>query len=356
MPSDTTIPDAARRLRAILTDNVPYCSGTLVGQPRDFLLYYGKAEQVGRIDLANPTVDELDRLAEACQPASFGVNQQDVFDESYRKAGKLDLDSFVLAFNADTHTGLLDAVRSGLFPGTDDREIRVELYKLNVYGENAFFKSHKDTPRAENMFGSLVIVFPTPHVGGALILRHDGREWVFDSGKLLSDPSLPPRIAYAAFFSDVDHEVTLVESGHRVSATYNLYFCPSEHSPASAATDSPTALRVFHPIGENPSEVSSALQELLAEPTFLPNGGTLGFGLRHLYPFPKTWSHGDVEPLTSLKAWLKGSDSALLHACHVQGLHPALQLLHEEEWGDRRGLRPTLFDQMPVVDSAGDGE
>lgn len=87
-----------------------------------------------RIDLANATVDELDRLAEACQPASFGINQKDVFDESYRKAGKLDLDSLVLAFNADTHTGMLDAVRSGLFPGTDDRTIQVELHKLNVYG------------------------------------------------------------------------------------------------------------------------------------------------------------------------------------------------------------------------------
>lgn len=224
-------------------------------------------------------------------------------------------------------------------------------------GENAFFKSHKDTPRAENMFGSLVIVFPTPHVGGALILRHDGREWVFDSSKLLSDPGLPPSIAYAAFFSDVDHEVTLVESGHRVSATYNLYFSPSEPTPASATvTDSAARLRVVHPIGENPSEVSSALQALLASPTFLPNGGTLGFGLRHLYPFPKTWSSGDVEPLTSLKAWLKGSDAALLHACQVHGLHPALQLLHEEDWGDRRGLRSALFDQMPVIDYAGDGE
>lgn len=224
-------------------------------------------------------------------------------------------------------------------------------------GENAFFKSHKDTPRAENMFGSLVIVFPTPHVGGALILRHDGREWVFDSGKLLSDPSLPPSIAYAAFFSDVDHEVTLVESGHRVSATYNLYFSPSGAVPASAtATSSAAALRVLHPVGENPSEVSSALQALLAEPAFLPNGGTLGFGLRHLYPFPKTWSDGDVEPLTSLKAWLKGSDAALLHACHAHGLHPALQLLHEEEWDDRRGLRSTLFHRMPVVDWAGEGE
>jgi hypothetical protein len=36
------------------------------------------------------------------------------------------------------------------------------------------------------MFGSLVIVFPTPHEGGALLLRHRGQEWIFDSDQALA--------------------------------------------------------------------------------------------------------------------------------------------------------------------------
>jgi hypothetical protein len=32
------------------------------------------------------------------------------------------------------------------------------------------------------MLGSLVIVFPTPHEGGALLVRHRGQEWSFDPG------------------------------------------------------------------------------------------------------------------------------------------------------------------------------
>ena len=47
-------------------------------------------------------------------------------------------------------------------------------------GKDSFFKSHKDTPRSERMFGSLVVIFPAPHEGGALVLREDGREWTFD--------------------------------------------------------------------------------------------------------------------------------------------------------------------------------
>ena len=36
------------------------------------------------------------------------------------------------------------------------------------------------------MFGTLVIIFPTPHKGGALLLRHRGQEWTFDSGEALA--------------------------------------------------------------------------------------------------------------------------------------------------------------------------
>jgi hypothetical protein len=73
------------------------------------------------------------------------------------------------------------------------------------------------------MFGSLVIVFPTLHEGGVLFLRHRGKEWTFDSGRELTTER-QRSIRYAAFFSDIEHEVTPVISGHRVTLTYNLYF------------------------------------------------------------------------------------------------------------------------------------
>ena len=78
-------------------------------------------------------------------------------------------------------------------------------------GKDSFFKSHKDTPRSIDMIGSLVVIFPTPHKGGALVLRHDGQEYTFDSHFELS--RVQKRcIAYVAFYSDVEHEVTVVES------------------------------------------------------------------------------------------------------------------------------------------------
>ncbi|KAL0575718.1 hypothetical protein V5O48_006252 [Marasmius crinis-equi] len=114
------------------------------------------------------------------------------------------------------------------------RDVEAELYKLNVYSEwvhcadqsstslhledkGSLFRPHKDTPRSERMFGSLLIVSSTPHTGGKLVLRHEGKKSTFDSGKLLSDAV--DEIAFVAFFSDVEHEVLPVTSGHRITLT-----------------------------------------------------------------------------------------------------------------------------------------
>ena len=80
-------------------------------------------------------MEELDKLQEACQPATFGRNDEDVYDETYRKAGKMDADNFMVGFDAE-RSGLIEAVRTLLFPGEEEKKrVKAELYKLNVYGE-----------------------------------------------------------------------------------------------------------------------------------------------------------------------------------------------------------------------------
>jgi hypothetical protein len=146
------------------------------------------------------------------------------------------------------------------------------------------------------MFGSLVVVFPTTHEGGALVLREDEKEWTFDSGQEISEQT-KPSIGYVAFYSDVEHEVTLVKSGHRVTLTYNLCFTDNESSATVASvTQSELAFK-------------EALSDILADDRVLPEGGTLGFGLRHEYPIkPKT-------PLQHVLPYLKGSDAIIQRVC-----------------------------------------
>ena len=76
----------------------------------------------------------MQKLSDACQPASFGRGGADVLDESYRKAGKLDRDHFASTFDPE-QSGLLHAIRHFVLEGHEsNKSLRVELYKLNVYG------------------------------------------------------------------------------------------------------------------------------------------------------------------------------------------------------------------------------
>ena len=163
------------------------------------------------------------------------------------------------------------------------------------------------------MCGSLVVIFPTAHEGGSLIMRHDGQEHKFDTAHAVSSHD-SPHVAYVAFFSDVEHEVSVVTSGYRVTLTYNLYF--SEHpSPDSALGILPE---------NNPlNPLKNALSVLLADPTFLPEGGWLGFGLSHKYPFnPLSTKISDLDKR------LKGSDAAIRRICKAVSLDIRLKAIY----------------------------
>lgn len=208
--------------------------------------------------------------------------------------------------------------------------------------KGSFFKAHKDTPRADNMFASLVIVFATPHDGGALVLRHKDEEWTFDSAKELA--ASKSSVGFVAFYSDVEHEVMPVTSGYRVTLTYNLYLdAKAPISEAAAALASATS--IANPIH---SSLKVALEALLADPTFLPNGGRVGFGLSHQYPVSKpedkpVWYYGEGEeaklraaaakrkPLETLLGSLKGSDATVYSVCKEMSLESGLRIIYDDE-------------------------
>ena len=87
------------------------------------------------LNFSRATEEQLDKLSAACDPATFGVKQKGVLDESYRKAGKLDTDKFASLLKVAEY-GLIDTVRDELLQeGADStKQIACELYKLNVYG------------------------------------------------------------------------------------------------------------------------------------------------------------------------------------------------------------------------------
>ena len=60
--------------------------------------------------------------------------------------------------------------------GVQEEVIKAELYKLLVYDPGAFFLRHRDTEKSPGMFGTLVIVLPSEHAGGELVVSHGEKE------------------------------------------------------------------------------------------------------------------------------------------------------------------------------------
>jgi hypothetical protein len=145
------------KLRNSIIHKPPFTGGSLHLSPSDFSLFYkiNKDDHTARlvvsdiltlssrtlqtfiyhrhINFVDATPQEIEQLAQICQPATFGLNKAEVMDETYRKAGKMDTDCCATPLTPD-HTDLVKIVRNYLLEGTDSsRQIKVELYKLNVY-------------------------------------------------------------------------------------------------------------------------------------------------------------------------------------------------------------------------------
>ncbi|KAL8413522.1 hypothetical protein RB594_004964 [Gaeumannomyces avenae] len=245
------------------------------------------------------------KLAQDCQPASFGYQGKDVLDESYRKAAKMDRSDFSSDF-CPYELGIIDTIAQVLLLNTRDgvwtKGVRAELYKLNIYSSpSGFFKSHVDTPRSEAQFGSLVVCLPYKHEGGQLIVRHTKHAITYDwsASKAGADA-----VHWAAFYSDCEHEVKELTQGHRVTLTYNLYYAPgagdlAEHAPAMQVRTLPLYEKV---------------QGALAEPSFMSGGGLLGVYLTHAY------AHSTRAARKALPSVLKGADMAVYAVFRAHGL------------------------------------
>ena len=166
------------------------------------------------------------------------------------------------------------------------------------------------------MFGFLVVVLPTRHEGGSLPLRHHGREWVLNSADIVSPQnSESPRAAFVAFFGDIEHEVSVVKSGYRVTLTYNLYFGDDK------STIVPSTML---PIDDDTeAKIKKSLIALLNNRKFFPDGGLLGVGLIYQYPINKDTI------LNELDESLKGADATIKRVCDSLSLDLSVKMVYK---------------------------
>jgi hypothetical protein len=171
---------------------------------------------VGTVSFPIPPSQAREIIGQSTQ-APYGKGDQTLIDTQVRKVWQVASEKIHLG--GSTWTATLETILRRVTEelGCGKLDVSAELYKLLVYDPGSFFLAHRDTEKAQGMFGTLVIVLPSFHEGGELHIRHAGREVVAD----LASREVS-QLSYAAFYADCEHEVKPVTEGNRVCLIYNL--------------------------------------------------------------------------------------------------------------------------------------
>jgi hypothetical protein len=161
-------------------------------------------------------------LHAASTPARHGRRDKTLLDKRVRDTGELQAGLLALRW-AD---GACDALQAEVASALGLQQVQLRLHKLLVYGPGQFFKPHQDTEKHPGMVATLVLVWPSPHIGGDLVVRHGSEQAHFASQRLNADA-----IRWFAFYADCRHEVLPVAEGWRVVLGFDLVLPAQNATP-----------------------------------------------------------------------------------------------------------------------------
>ncbi len=172
---------------------------------------------VGRI--AFPILPaQAERLVAIAEAAPYGRGEETVVDREVRRTWQVD-SARVRIGGRHWEKTLGDIVADVALGLGVSGPLAADFYKLLVYDAGSFFVDHRDTEKIPGMFATMVLVLPSTHGGGELVVKHAGREAALDL-----HPEDPSEIGFAGFYADCVHEVRPVTTGFRLTLVYNLRF------------------------------------------------------------------------------------------------------------------------------------
>jgi len=147
-------------------------------------------------------------LIACCRQAPYGKGTKTLVDTNVRSVWELDAGQFQIS-NPDWDR-LIDLIIGKMQQklGLKKCKLDAHLYKLLVYEQGSFFLPHRDGEKLDRMVATLVVVLPSVHEGGVLIVSHDGhqREITFTGA------ASGYKLSYAGFYADCQHEVRPLKS------------------------------------------------------------------------------------------------------------------------------------------------
>ena len=155
----------------------------------------------------------------AMERAPYGLGEATLLDTQVRDSWQLGPEKLRLEnkeFVEAVEEKLVERIKAELGLG-EDVEVRAELHKLLLYNPGGHFKAHRDTEKAAGMFGTLILQLPSEFTGGDLVVRHGGEEVVV----AMAQAGAATSCVFAAHYSDCEHELREVTSGHRLALVHS---------------------------------------------------------------------------------------------------------------------------------------
>ncbi|HLR92951.1 MAG TPA: 2OG-Fe(II) oxygenase, partial [Jiangellaceae bacterium] len=166
------------------------------------------------------------QLIAAAHQAPYGQGEETLNDATVRDTWAITPDQVRLEGPVwhDELEGSLQHIADelGMPAGT---RLTAELHSVLVYGKGQFFLPHQDSEKHDAMVASLVVMLPSVHTGGELVVDDAGTERVYRGSR--------EELVLVAFYADRRHEVRPVRSGYRVTITFNLLLTGSGAAPAA---------------------------------------------------------------------------------------------------------------------------
>jgi hypothetical protein len=168
--------------------------------------------------------------------------------------------------------------------------------------------------------------------GGQLVISRVNEVNTYDYGDKLvplldSAPQPTPHIGWSFHRAFSDCEVKPVTSGTRVDLVYEVL-------------STELVLDISSGVENNP--IYTSIQSIIRSDTLLPEGGSIGFGLRYLYPRDVDGGEWDDTHWGDLTAILRGSDLTLIQTLDSFGMkwrYVVLYDLNDVVGYENEGLR-----------------
>lgn len=120
------------------------------------------------------TKSAFEEIKKYCKDTPFGSGEETIYNENIRKGWQIEPKDLII------NHSYTENIKEELQKIFEIKKLSFEFYKLLIYEKGGHFKRHKDTLRAKNHIGTLLIFLPSIFEGGDFTLYDNNEKYCFN--------------------------------------------------------------------------------------------------------------------------------------------------------------------------------